>query len=566
MEIYSCDFETTTEPFYNKYGYTRVWVWGAVDLHTHNFYHDNDIESFIKFISEKPSTTLYFHNLGFDSEFIIYYLLSNGYTRCDNKLNKSFNTIIDRTGAIYEMLIIFENGNRCEIFDSYKKIPLKVEKIPKAFGLQEMKGSIDYDLERPEGYIPTQLELDYLYHDCNIVAQALNTQFASGLTKMTIGADALNYYIGMIGEKGFKGLFPVLSYEADNFVRESYKGGFVYVSPRFTNITFKGISFDVNSLYPSVYSGNNGLLPYGVPIWFDGEYKEDKDYPLYIIKILVDFRIKPNHIPTIQLKHYSRFLDTEYIEKSKGPVELTLTKPDFELFLEHYDIDFISYYGGYKFKGCDKLFTDYAKHWGDVKIKASQEGNEGMRTIAKLLLNNLYGKLCLSTIRINKQPYLDNESDSVKYETLDPNFIDSVYTACGSFITSYARCQTIRSAQANYDRFVYADTDSIHLIGTEIPNNIPIDDNLLGYWKCEGEFEGKFLRAKTYIKIKDGKVKITCAGMPDNIKHMIDSMPQEQAFEMFDYGKTYDGKLMPKRVKGGVVLFSSQFSIKGIKK
>lgn len=563
MEIYSCDFETTTEPFYNKYGYTRVWVWGAVDLHTHNFYHDNSIESFINFISEKPSTTLYFHNLGFDSEFIIYHLLATGYTRCDNKLPKSFTTIIDRTGSIYEMLIIFENGNRCEIFDSYKKIPLKVEKIPKAFGLKEMKGCIDYDLERPEGYIPTQLELDYLYHDCNIVACALNKQFEQGLTKMTIGADALNYYMGMIGgEKAFKGLFPTLSYQADNFVRESYKGGFVYVSPRFTNITFKGISFDVNSLYPSVYSGNNGPLPYGVPIWFDGEYIQDNNYPLYIIKILADFHVKPNHIPTIQLKHYLRFTDTEYIENSKGPVELTLTKPDFELFLEHYDIDFISYYGGYKFKGCDKLFTRYAEHWGNVKIQASKDGNEGMRTIAKLLLNNLYGKLCLSTIRINKQPYLDTDSDSVKYETLDPNFIDSVYTACGSFITSYARCQTIRSAQLNYDRFVYADTDSIHLMGTEIPNNIPIDDNLLGYWKCEGEFEGKFLRAKTYIKIKDGKVKITCAGMPDNIKHIIDTMPEEQAFEMFDYGKTYDGKLLPKRVKGGVVLFSNQFSIK----
>lgn len=563
MKKFSCDFETTTEPFYNKYGYTRVWVWGAVDLDTLDFYHDNDIKSFINFISDIPSSTLYFHNLGFDSEFIIYYLLSSGYKRQDRKENKSFNTIIDRNGAIYEMLIIFENGNRCEIFDSYKKIPLKVEKIPKAFGLQEMKGTIDYDLERPEGYIPSDEELKYLYHDCNIVALALNKQFEQGLDKMTIGSDALNYYINMMGgDKVFKGLFPTLSYEADNFIRESYKGGFVYVSPRFTNITFKGISFDVNSLYPSVYSGNNGPLPYGVPIWFEGEYKEDPNFPLYIIKILVDFTIKPNHIPTIQIKHYSRFLDTEYLEKSDGPVELTLTKPDFELFLEHYDIGFISYYGGYKFRGCDKLFTAYAKHWGDVKIQASKDGNEGMRTIAKLLLNNLYGKLCLSTIRINKQPYLDYDSDSVKYETLEPNFIDSVYTACGSFITSYARCQTIRSAQANYDRFVYADTDSIHLIGTEIPTNIPIDDNLLGYWKCEGEFEGKFLRPKTYIKIKDGKVKITCAGMPDNIKHEIDGLEFEDAFAMFDYGKTYDGKLIPKRVKGGVVLFNTQFSIK----
>ena len=566
MKTYSCDFETTTEPFYNKYGFTRVWVWGAVDLDSDEFIHDNDISSFIKFLSDKPESKCYFHNLGFDSDFIIYHLLTEGYERTPNKKEKSFDTIIDRNGVIYEMSIVFENGNKCEIFDSYKKIPLKVEKIPKAFGLPEMKGEIDYDLERPEGYIPTQEELAYLYHDCHIVSEALKAQFKQGLTKMTIGSDALEFYTNMIGgPKSFEGLFPTLTYEADNFIRESYKGGFVYTSPRFRNITFKGISYDVNSLYPSVYSGNNGPLPYGLPVWFEGEYQYDEQYPLYIVKLMADFDIKPNHIPTIQIKHYSRFLDTEYIEHSKGPVELTLTKPDLELFLEHYDINFINYLGGYKFAGSTKLFTAYANYWGDVKIKASVEGNEGMRTIAKLLLNNLYGKLCLSTIRINKQPEIDSDKDCVKYVIQEPEYIDSVYTACGSFITAYARCQTIRSAQLNYDRFVYADTDSIHLMGTEEPTNIPIDDNKLGYWKCEGEFEGKFLRAKTYIKIKDGKVKITCAGMPDNIKNLVASLPYEEAFENFDYGKSYDGKLIPKRVKGGIVLFKTQFTIKGVK-
>ena len=37
MKTYSCDFETTTEPFYNKYGFTRVWVWGAVNLDNDEF-------------------------------------------------------------------------------------------------------------------------------------------------------------------------------------------------------------------------------------------------------------------------------------------------------------------------------------------------------------------------------------------------------------------------------------------------------------------------------------------------------------------------------------------------
>lgn len=562
MKTYSCDFETTTEPFYNKYGYTRVWVWGAVDLDGYKFKYGNDIKTFISFLSEQKETKLFFHNLGFDCEFIFSYLLTSGYERSEHKKPKSFNSIIDRNGVVYEISIVFENNNQCEIFDSYKKIPLKVEKIPAAFGLPECKGHIDYDMERPEGYEPTQDELDYLYHDCHIVAEAINKQLEQGLDKMTIGSDALNFYMKMIGgEKAFQGLFPTVSYEVDNFIRESYKGGFVYVSPRFRNIEFEGISFDVNSLYPSVYSGNNGPLPYGIPIYFEGEPKEDKEYPVYIVKILVDFEVKEGYLPTIQIKHFSRFLDTEYIIKSNGPVELTLTKPDLELFLEHYNIYFISYLCGYKFRGSTRLFTQYAKYWGDVKIKATEEGNQGMRTIAKLLLNNLYGKLCLATLRLNKQPELD-ENGIVKYALQDPNYINSVYTACGSFITAYARKQTIEAAQFNYDRFVYADTDSIHLMGTEIPTNIKIDDKLLGYWKCEGTFYGKFLRAKTYIKIKDNHVAITCAGMPDNIKNILTSYEPVKSFANFDYGKSYDGKLLPKRVKGGVVLFNTFFTIK----
>lgn len=557
--ILSADFETTTEPFYNKYGYTRVWLWGCVNLVNDEFKYGNDIVSFFEYI-KKDNNTIYFHNLAFDIEFMLWHLLINGYTYSELKEPNTISTIIDKNGTVYSLNINFDNGKTSKIYDSFKKIPLKVEKIPQAFGLPEAKGHIDYDLERPEGYIPTQVEIDYLYHDCHIVAQALNKQFDQGLIEMTIGSDALNYYKNMIGEKAFNGLFPTLTYEADNFIRESYKGGFVYVNPKYKNYEFTGISYDVNSLYPSVYSGNNGPLPYGVPIYFEGEYQYDKYYPLYIVKLLVDFDIKPNHIPTIQVKNFSRFLATEYIEHSKGPIELTLTSPDLELFLEHYDINFISYLGGYKFQGSSSLFTDYANHWTEVKIKAGKENNAGLRTLAKLLLNNLYGKLALSTVRISKIPYMADDN-TVEYKNSDTKFIESVYTACASFITAYARKQTIETAQKLYERFVYADTDSIHLIGLDVPD-IPIDDYKLGYWKCEGAFIGKFLRAKTYIKYKERKIQITCAGMPDNVKSTITNLDKDEAFDTFNYGNSFGGKLMPKKVKGGVVLFANNFTIK----
>lgn len=58
-------------------------------------------------------------------------------------------------------------------------------------------------------------------------------------------------------------------------------------------------------------------LPFGEPIFFEGEYKEDKVYNLYIQMITCSFEIKKNKIPTIQIKHSMNFKQNEYLESSK---------------------------------------------------------------------------------------------------------------------------------------------------------------------------------------------------------------------------------------------------------
>ena len=42
------------------------------------------------------------------------------------------------------------------------------------------------------------------------------------------------------------------------------------------------------------------------------------------------------------------------------------------------------------FKASTGMFDEYVDHWTEVKIKAGKEGNNGMRQIAKLMLNSLY--------------------------------------------------------------------------------------------------------------------------------------------------------------------------------
>ena len=97
------------------------------------------------------------------------------------------------------------------------------------------------------------------------------------------------------------------------------------------------------------------LLPYDDPVYFEGKYTPDEMYPLYIQSINVSFEIKEGYIPTIQVKKSPSYLfnPTEYLESSNGEiVTLVLTSVDLELFFKHYDVEYLEYNDGYKFKGC----------------------------------------------------------------------------------------------------------------------------------------------------------------------------------------------------------------------
>ena len=100
----------------------------------------------------------------------------------------------------------------------------------------------------------------------------------------------------------------------------------------------------------------------------------------------------------------------------------------------------------------------------DEKYVVSAKG--ARREEDKLFLNNLYGKLSTNRDSSFKIPYL-HESGKVCYTTHFEQNKKTFYIPAGAAVTAYARCFTIRAAQANYDRFCYSDTDSIHLIGQE---------------------------------------------------------------------------------------------------
>ena len=565
------DFETSTEEWLVKdNGVARVWAGclATIEKEPKVIAITNNIDDFMAKLIKLGNIECYFHNLKYDGEYIISWLFNNGYKYDDKgKKEKTFNVVISDTGLWYQIQITHKVFNkryvRTNIYDSLKKLPLKVSQIAKAFKLEEAKGSIDYERYRPVGYELTDKEKDYIKNDCIIVAKALYIQFEKGLEKMTIGSDALtNFKVDIGGKKAFKYLYPVLPLAVDNDFRKAYKGGFTMVNPRYQNKELSGISFDVNSLYPSVMYGNMGSLPYGVPKRFVGKYKADSNYPLYIQKLSCSFKIKPNMIPTIQLKGNLGFVPTDYITDSKGIVDLTLTSVDLELLFKHYNVEDIEYVGGYKFKGADNIFRGYIDYWADIKAKSTG----GARQLAKLMLNSLYGKFATNPKKQNKIPKMI--AGEVKLELQEPTYDEPVYTALGAFITARARAYTITNSQALYEHWVYSDTDSMYLTGIteeEASKYIDIHPTKLGAWKLEHHFiRGKWLRPKTYIlkSVEDG-LSIACAGMPDNIKANILATGEEQAFKDFTYGACFSGKLVPKRVKGGVVLCKTDFTIQG---
>lgn len=534
-----------------------MWAWAACSLDDYKFKKGIDIESFFNWMETLEGDTLYFHNLKFDGEFMLCYMLSNGYKHCTDRIlteDKTFKTLISDTGQVYTFEILFNKKKRkkVRIYDSLKLLPMTVERVAKSFKLDCQKLEIDYKEKRENGHELTEQESKYIENDCLIVAKALNQFFEQGLTKMTIGSNALADYKGIVGKGRFEANFPECLY--DSFIRKSYRGGFTYLKPEYADKDIgEGIVLDVNSLYPSVMYANP--YPVGEGKYFRGKYEPDKNYPLYVQSIRCQFEVKEGFLPTIQIKHSLSFMSTEYLTSSNGEeTNLILTSVDLKLFLDHYNVYDMEYIDGWKFQQAEGIFVQYIDKWSANKINAKKDGNAGLYTISKLFLNSLYGKFATRLEAVSKTPVLDEEG-IVHYKLLAPETKKGVYIPVGVFVTSYARNVTIRSAQKVFDRFVYADTDSLHLIGTELPEGLEIDDTKLGAWKHESTFNrARFIRAKTYIEDEDGVLNVKACGLPDKCHAQV-------TWENFHPGAVYTGKLLPRHVPGGIVLEDKNFTI-----
>lgn len=640
------DFETTV---YEGQEYTEVWASACVELYTEDVKIFNSIGEQFKYLCDlNDNIVIYYHNLKFDGSFWLSYLLVDlgmkqagveGEELGQHKFyktkfmdNNTFKYNISDMGQWYSITIKI-NNKIIEIRDSLKLLPFSVKRIGESFGTKHKKLDMEYVGLRYAGCEITSDEREYIVNDVLVVKEALEIIFDDGHDKLTIGACCLAEFKKSLSPEPkfakikYKELFPQVydiplkgEYECDNvgeWIHKSYRGGWVYVvKGKEKKIYQNGVTADVNSLYPSMMSSESGnRYPIGKPTFWKGNFIPEEafeDDKYYFVHFKTRFYIKENKLPFIQIKnnllyngremlessdikidgeYYSHLIDENGQEVSTA-VDLTMTMTDFQLLKEHYYLLDFEIIDGCFFDTRMGIFDEYIDKYR--MIKASSKGAK--RELAKLFLNNLYGKMASSPNSSYKVAYVKEDS-SIGFYTVVENEKEAGYIPIGSAITSYARNFTIRSAQQNYygkDKrgFIYADTDSIHCdLSADEVKGIKIHPTDFCCWKLESNWDrGIFVRPKTYIEhiVKEDDefcepyYQVKCAGMPERCKKLFirslvsdfarddeELKDDERAFLStprtltdFDIGLIVPSKLMPKRIKGGVVLKETTYEMR----
>jgi hypothetical protein len=274
---------------------------------------------------------------------------------------------------------------------------------------------------------------------------------------------------------------------------------------------------------------------------------------------------------------------------------------DYILFKEHYDLVDFEILDGCWFYTLVGIFDDCIEMYKKIKL----ESKGALRDLAKLFLNNLYGKMASNEDSSFKIAFVKPDK-SIGFMSCPASDKEAGYIAVGSAITSYARNFTIRAAQKNYHGvnergFIYADTDSIHCdLSPEEIVGITVHDKNFCCWKLESCWDvAIFTRQKTYIEhvthedleqIENPYYNVKCAGMPQRCKDLfVKSMkaneiteeekeelsdeekeflfddndnPIVRTLEDFKIGLKIPGKLMPKRIRGGVLLVETTYEMR----
>ena len=548
--LMAADFEVA--PATSEGADTHVWLWAAhtrcvtgqseenVLPHVEGYNQTTrdlgmetgtSVEGFLEHVvrvAENRVLYVYFHNLSFDAYFIIQRFLRQGAVNLDTwsqaELEEGceepcFKTLIGYGEAWFE-LEWYPKGKKAKgdrrtrrpriIFrDSTKHLNHKLSVLGEMEGLRKLEMSDeDYSRVRPVGYSPTAEEIAYVKQDVRILSKALDhidwkcRTLSSSVWKIFL--DNLPVYgapkrlakeYGCNPRKNFDSWFPELDSIENSILREAYFGGFCRLNPKFRarEIQVPGRVYDVNSMYPSVLLEEP--LPYGEPIYY-----EESGLPpegLWVARVAVQVSLKRGGVPSIRIEEDRLFSNPDILEADE--LELTLTSVDYALYQEMYDLQLLDVCWCYQFRSIKGLFYPYIDLFREQKIWSARKSVA--RFQAKQYLNRLVGKFGVAP-HIMANTVVLNEDEKIEYRPLYLPADRGIsrghwgkkhgYLPLAIFVNAYGRTRMARAIRFAGDRFLYCDTDSLHVLGDSPIQGLPVHARAFGYWKLEHRFEEAF--------------------------------------------------------------------------
>lgn len=470
---------------------------------------------------------IYFHNGGaFDYSYLISWMVNNGYipkndTRDIYLQPNEFTALIDGRNKSYIEIKLNINNGLIDFRDSIRILRMSVAEM----------GGKSYQIDFNKFRYPTdeldQEAIDYVFEDCEVVLKKLvpiiytlkvRKKSKHGYYKasypLTIGSCAIGNFCSHNWDVYEGQLLSKLSKAEWERLKRGYWGGYTYINERYAKreINSRIWCVDVNSMYPSIMREQ---VPVGE--WLD-EPPTDKPYTTYYEVEVISAKIKKGNFPLINATEGFGMASASYGNEITGKRMYV-----WDFYLKHlhkiYKMDCIATPVAY-FE-LSNPFTEFIDHWYTKRLEAKAIGDEVTNQTAKLIANNIGGKFGENIEHSIVTFEIGNGITKHSYGTF--HLKSEGFTECKeekirhigviSYITAKGRVLINSGANANYDNFLYCDTDSLYLKGE--PKGIEIDNDKLGAFKIEESnytwFFGR--HAKHYAVAKGDKLKIVVAGL-----------------------------------------------------
>lgn len=602
--IYAYDFESMFDEN-NNHIVNLCIVKKLFDNEEHTFY---NIEDFVKFAVSCMNTTFIAHNgKAYDNWLVHKYIIKHTQHR-PNKLILAGNKImymkvksvrfIDSLNHIAQGLATFpktfglsemkkgffpylfnikENQNYIgDIPDKhyFNTFNMSCDKYKEFCEWYDNQTNIIYDFKK-ELYEYCNSDVDILKRSLEIyITDAIKSNGINPLSCSTIASYCLRVYRTNYLEEN---TIAVLTKEEYEFCKRGFFGGRTEVFKMFQSWTdtqiaegIHGKYVDIQSLYPSVQYFDD--LPCGIPEWDNQELylEEEEDVLEYIDNhygyIECDIECPQDlHIPLLPEKKNNKLI-FDLVNKSKKVYSSIELKRAIEI---GYKITKI--YRSLSFEKTDNLFTGYIQNF--LKIKTESAGydgddidayieryynscgvrldkdkikkNSGMKLLAKICLNSLWGKFGQNDelpttayikndawfkllkrhadkkVELKNEILIDDDTLYVSYIEKEETQTSLMTTNLGlaGFVTSNARLRLYKELYKLNDRVIYCDTDSIIYEYNKNKYNV-VEGDCLGEWELEENGDLKEIYAlapKTYGYTSiDGEQKYKCKGITLN--------------------------------------------------